>query len=277
MRAMWGWVFGIAMVGCKDLKGLPDLVNQKPKVTFDQLRIKDINFERVDSVFVLKVKNPYPVGLSLTSQEWSLGLAGNDFLDGSGGGGVKLKANGTAPVRIPVGTKFQDIFSVVGAMKGQDEIPYTLKTKLGFNTPVGEIKVPLNHQGTFPALHLPKIRLKALRLDRIDLASQTAKLALDLGVNSDQGSAIGFDAVNYGIKLDGANVANGRTAKANIGDSSTLTIPINVKLLELGSGIVQAIRNKGTLDVGFDAGIDVSTPFGVVPLDVVRSKSLKLQ
>lgn len=276
MRGMWGVVLLVGAVGCKDVKGLGDLMNTKPKVSFQKLQIKDIDFQRVQTVFVLKVDNPYPVGLKLTSKEWALAIDGNDFLDGKGGGGLKLAANGSAPVRIPVATRFQDLFAVAGAVKGKDEIPYVLNTKLGFDTPFGEVKVPLKKQGMFPALHLPRVSLKALRLDKLDLLTQTAKLSLDLGVGSDQGSAIGFDAVNYGIKFGGAQVATGRTSKKNIGDSGTLTIPIDLKLVKLGSGIVNAIKNKGTIDVGLDADIDVSTPFGPVPLGIARSKSLKL-
>jgi len=119
--------------------------------------------------------------------------------------------------------------------------------------------------------------LKALRLERIDLASQTAKLALDLGVGSDQGSNIAFDALRYDIALGGARVASGETSKSGIGDRSVLTNPIDQNLVQLGSGVASAVRSKGSLDVAFDAGIQVATPFGTVPLDIDRSRKLRLQ
>ena len=107
--------------------------------------------------------------------------------------------------------------------------------------------------------------------------SQTASLALDVGVTSDQGSNISFDGFDYKVKLDGERVVTGNTRLASIGESGTLTVPIDLNLLQLGAGVVRAIKNKGTLDVGLDADIDVATPFGVLPLQIDKAKSLKLR
>lgn len=275
------WMLGLGLAlglgGCKGIANMPDLANVKPDVRFSDLKIKAIDFDGVDTRFVLEVRNPYPVGLKLTKNDWVLKLADQPFLDGSDSKGIDIAANGRSPLRIPVSMRWADAFRVASGVKGEDEIPFMLRTKLGFRTPVGNVEVPLRHEGVLPALHTPKISLKALRVEGINLAKQTANLALDLGVASDQGSNIGFDKFAYDIAFNGRRVINGRTSLAGIGDSETLTLPIALNLLELGGGIANAIKNKGTLDVGLGANIDVATPFGVVPLNLDKAKSLKLR
>lgn len=278
MRALiLGLVFGLTTAGCQGgIPNINDLKNLRPEVHFKDLKVKGIDFQSIDTNFVMQVKNPYPVGMKLQSHSWSLALAGNDFVDGTGGK-LSIGANGASPVRIPVNMAWADAFRVAGAMKGKDEIPFVFKSRMGFNTPIGEVKVPLKHEGTLPALHLPRVRLAGLKVQGIDLLSQTASLALDLGVDTDQGSTISFDAVDYAVKFNGGRVANGNTQLRNINRSGTLRIPIDVNLLQLGTGVANAIKKKGNLDVGLAAQIDVGTPFGAVPLNIDKAKSLKLK
>ena len=279
MRALaYGLGLALLTTGCKggSIPGLPELRSLKPEVAFKDVKIRDITFQGLDTRFVLEVKNPYPVGMKLLSNDWSLALAGNEFLDGSGGR-VNIEAGRKSPVRIPVAMDWTDAFAVAGAMKGRDEIPFELHTRMGFSTPVGEVKVPLRHSGSLPALHKPQVRLQGLRVDGLDLVKQTARLELDVGVDTDQGATISFDAIDYGIRFNGTRVADGNTRLSNIDGSGTLTVPINVNLLELGGGIARAIKNKESLDVGLAANIDVGTPFGSVPLQVDKARSLQLK
>lgn len=266
----------MALSACKGIANMPDIRVVKPELTFKDLRVKAIDFQGIDTRFVLRVQNPYPVKLKVASNDWKLKLAGEDFLDGTGGK-LDIEARQSSPVRIPVAMQWADMFRVAGSLKGKDEIPFVLRTTMGFDTPLGRVQVPLRHQGTLPALHKPRISLKGIRVEGLNLATQTARLALDVGVASDQGAAIGFDAFDYRIRFNGANVVNGQTSMANIGDEGTLTVPISLKLLNLGAGIVRAVKNKGTLDVGLAADIDVATPFGIVPLQVDRSKNMQLR
>lgn len=277
MRAIIvGLLLSLTTTGCDGkIPNMAELRKLKPEVNFKDVKVKGITFQNIDTDFIMQVKNPYPVGMKVASNDWSLSLAGSDFLDGSGGK-LNIGANGRSPVKIPIKMAWADAFRVAGAMKGKDEIPFVFQTRMGFNTPVGEIKVPLRHEGTLPALHVPRVQLNGLKVKGIDLATQTAKLALNLGVESDQGSNISFDAFDYNVKFNGSRVANGNTRLANIGGSSNLSIPINVNLLELGAGIANAIKTKGNLDVGLGAQINVGTPFGSVPLNIDKAKKLKL-
>jgi len=262
--------------GCKQFPNLGALGKVAPKVSFKNLKVQNIDFTKIDTKMVLEIENPYPVALKLADKSWTLGLAGSPFLDGADNEGLNIPANGTAPFKIPVSLKWKDAFALASAVKGEDHIPFDFHADLGFNTPVGPVRVPVNHKGELPALSAPKVKLKGLRVKKIDLLRQTASLALDLNVSSEQKTALSFEKFAYGIKLNDTAVADGMSELANL-DGGEMTLPINLKLLELGASLVKAVTTKGSLQVALDADAEVGTPFGVIPLKIAEGTKLQLK
>lgn len=254
------------LVGCKQLPNIKDLKDLLPEVHFSDMKIEKIDFDGLDAKAVLDVTNPYPVGLSLADTSWKLGLAGNPFLDGTDSEGLQIGPAESSKLRIPFGLKFIDAFKVVTDAKGKDQLPYDFEANLGFDTPVGRVDVPVKKQGELPALHIPKLSLKALRVDGLDLKSQTAKLALDLQMQTDQGAALTFEGFDYDVSFAGSRVADGTALFQSVAGQSDVTLPINLKLLDLGAAIVSAVTKKTPLEVRFTGDASIGTPFGPVPL-----------
>jgi hypothetical protein len=92
-------------------------------------------------------------------------------------------------------------------------------------------------------------------------------------MKSDQGTPLSIAGLNYGLKLSGTEVATGETRS----DGSTVTLPIELKLLELGVVIVDAITKKTELKVGFDADATIGTPLGEIPLAISELATLALK
>ncbi len=276
MRA-WPLAALLLLTGCAKLPKLGDLQDYLPKVTFKKLDVKDVDFKGATSTFVLNVDNPHPIGLDIPAVNWDLDLGGTDFLNGVKDTPISLAAQDVKPVRVPVDVKWKSIFDVVQATKGKDAVPYAFGGDIKVETPVGPLKVPFKHEGDLPVIHTPKVSLKGLRVAKLDVLKNTATLELDIGLDSDQGSAIGVDAFDYDIKLSGTKVADGKAAISAIDGSTTATLPMNLKLLELGTTIVNAITKKTSLDVGLDADASFDTPLGVVPLKINETQSLKLK
>jgi hypothetical protein len=268
------WLPLVAAMGCKQLPNMRELKDLLPEVQFDELKVDDIDFQRLEAKFVLDVTNPYPVELDLAETSWKLGLAGSPFLDGTNEKGTLIAASETSKVRIPFTMRWADAFAVVSQAREADTMPYTLDADLGFDSPVGRVDVPLHREGDMPALHAPKISLKGLRVAGLDLAKQTATIEVDLGLDSEQASALTFEAFEYGLKLAGNDVASGRAQVGSVQDSKTVTLPADIRLVALGEAAIEALTKKKPVKVRLTGDASVGTPFGVVPFDFDESADL---
>lgn len=272
----------LTLSGCAKGGGLGGLGIEKylPTVKFDKFNVKDLSFEKIDTVFVFDVQNNVPIKLPLGSFSWNLDLAENSFLKGDNSKGFTLEPNASSKLRIPVTAVFKDLFTAIAGLSGKDTVPFKLSGKMGFDTPLGEIKLPYQSRGDFPVLRIPKIQIAKLRVDKLDVLGHTARLALDLNVSHEQASAMQFLDFDYAFKLGGKSLVSGvirSLADVPGGQSEVVSIPINIDLLAAGTTIVSAITNHSKMDVGLDANMNVKTPFGDVPLKIASLSSLKIE
>ncbi|MEZ4235443.1 MAG: LEA type 2 family protein [Myxococcota bacterium] len=264
----------LGLAGCTDPKSMKDLKKLLPEVTFQDLKVDHIDFQGLDAKIVLDVKNPYPVGLDLSEASWKLGLSGSPFLDGTNDKGLSVEANDTGKLRLPFSLQFEDAFRVVTQSQGLEQLPYTFDADLGFDTPIGNVNIPFAHQGDLPALHVPKVSLTSLRVGGIDLAHQTASVEVGLKLQSDQPSALSFDTFGYDLLLAGKHVADGQTKIGAVEGVKEVTLPVDIKLLEVGSAIVNILQSHDPVNVRLKADAQVGTPFGAVPFAVDQTASL---
>lgn len=266
----------VVLAGCG--KHTPGLKKLLPKASFAKFEVEKIDFEHAETVFVFDIENPYPVGLDLAKLDWKLGVAGNPLLDGTRDKGVNVDPASTSKVRVPVAVRFEDIFAVAADAKGAGEVPWAMDVTMGFQTPIGPIDLPLHETGVMPALTAPRVKLEALRLGRLDVAAGTVGLELDLGLESDQTKPVNFERFAYGLTFEGERVIDGNATIAPIVDGKGLvTLPIDLKLVNLGAAIVQALTKKSELQVGIEADAAVATPFGAIPLKVNKERKLQIQ
>lgn len=261
-------LLAFTVVGCDQF----DLDDYLPDVTFQRMEVKAIDFQHIGTDFVFVVDNPNPVDIGLSSFSWGLDLEDVNLLSGENPDGFQLEAVGESELRLPVDLVWADAWATVQATRGQDMVGFGLDGHFGFMTPLGEARLPYDEGGEFPALRTPTFRPAKLRVQGLNLLTQSATVALDMAVDNDHGSTLSFQGAAYTIKLGSVDVGAGNTEF--LGDvagatEGTLTIPFTVNLLSVGTTVANAIINKTPLPVQFDAAIDVGTPFGVVPLDVL--------
>jgi len=260
----------ILSVGLMALTGCSELEPFLPKVKFDKLGVRDITFQQANVDFVFSIENPNPVNVSLASFTYALGFEETPLLSGDNLDGFELVAMGSSDLELPVDLVFADAWNTVQATRGEDEIGFGLDGKFGFDIPeMGEVQVPYDAGGSFPALRTPVINLKALRATKVDLFTQTASLELDLGIDNDHFSTLFFSSLDYDLKLGGSSVADGLIAdlaEVDGANSETVILPINVNLLNVGTSVVNAITGNGALDVKLAATVDVLTPFTDLPI-----------
>jgi LEA14-like dessication related protein len=270
----------LLLAGCPKNIKLPDLSAMTPKVRFDDVKLGKPDWKGVDAEFVVAVDNPNPVGVKLASWTWDLDIAGSDLLAGDQQDGAQLEAAGESKLAIPARLQFADLLEVGKAAKGQAEVPFTVSGTMGFNTPLGVVTVPWEDNGTLPVLRKPKIRVQGLKLAKLDVLAGQVDLLLDLGVSHEGGGTLSLADVDWTLDLGGKRVADGTAAKlaeVAAGQESTISLPIGVKVVTLGTSLVKALKNKQDIQVDFGADANVGTPLGVLPLKISEGSSVKVQ
>jgi LEA14-like dessication related protein len=268
------WFLLIGLIGCDELRNLA------PEVRFSRLEVDDISFEKIDAGFVFVVDNPHPIGFGLDRFTYAFELEGIELLNGTEPGGLSLPAGGEAEVRLPASLLWQGVYDTIRATRGEDDVGFGLSGDFGFDTRFGPVDIPYDAAGQFPALRTPKFSLGKLRVDNINWAALTATVALDLAIDNDHKSNLVFDQVDYRVRLANREVAQGLlpTLGAVSGASArTVSVPLTLNMLDVGQSIFDVIAGGSQINAGFDATMDVDTPFGVVPLTVNERGQVSIQ
>ena len=279
LRAAIAIAVVLSMSSCAALQQLGvDLSQYRPRVHFDGLKMRGIDWTKVDLDFKFRIDNPNPLNVKMDAFTWALDLAGTRALDGQNNQGIQLKANDSSHFTLPVSLTFARIFQLAGALKGKDNVPFSLAGDFGFNTPVGMVRVPYQKQGQVPVLHKPKISLAGVRKGNVNLLGGSATVFVDLNVANDGGgSAMNFSGFDYALKIGGKSAVSGVVSNlANVGGGAVrkVSLPVNLNLAALGMTVVSALTNRGSLPVAIDAKMQVSTPFGAVPLKIADGRQL---
>lgn len=260
--------------------GCEELNEFIPTVQFDSFGVNEIDFERIDVDFKFRVDNPNPVRVDLSSFSYALGLEDVPLLDGDNEDGFTLEASDASELVLPVGLAWATAWETVQATRGKDDVGFGLLGHFGFDTPLGEARIPYDESGDFPALRTPKFHFNQLRVTNLNLISTnpTATMELDLGIDNEHESSLFFDSFDYGLRLNGQPLATGliNTFEVQGDQQGELRLPIEISLLTAGTSIVNAITGGGALDVGLDANMDVDTPFGIVPLSIDEAGALNV-
>ena len=249
-----------------------------PTVSFSRLDVKSVTFEDVQADFVFKVNNPNPIDIKLARFDYLLAFEGVDFLDGDDPDGLELLGDADNELALPVGFTFQGLYDMVQATRGQDDIGFNLEGSFGFNTPAGVVNLPYDAGGDFPALRTPKFTPQKVRVQNLDFSGAT--LALDLAVDNEHESNLIFEQFDYQLSLEGSSLASGLVDNLGTVDGATegtLTLPFDVSFADAGAGLYDALTGGDKIDVGIGAGMDVDTPFGVIPLSIDETGKVSLQ
>ncbi|MCO4743376.1 MAG: LEA type 2 family protein [Proteobacteria bacterium] len=273
----------LALAGCPKLGDLGNMVNldkYTPKLSFDTVKLVDVNWETATADFVFQVSNPNPVEVKVATFSYGLALSEQPFLSGTNDDGMALASEGDTELVLPVSIKFTDAISTAQAVAGSDTIPFALKGDFGFNTPLGVVKVPYDEAGELPVLRLPKIAIAGARVAEFKPLQNKATLEIDLGVTHEQGATLDFSQFDYNVGLNGGSIASGlvdNLASVEAGTTGLVTLPIELNLLEMGATVVQAISKKEKIDLSLGAGLNVKTPLGVIPLSIDETGKVQLQ
>ena len=209
--------------------------------------------------------------------DYALAFEDVEWLSGDDPDGLVLTAEGASELALPVSLEYAELWGMVQAVRGQDDIDFGLDGSFGFDTPIGPLDIPYDERGGFPAPRRPEISLKKVKLK--DLSLQGASFDVKLDVDNDHGSNLFFQNLDYELSLAGVDVGGGFIddwGTVEGANQQTLSIPVEVSFAQAGTALYQVLQGE-QLKVDIAGDVDVDTPFGIVPLEFDRSKQVSLE
>lgn len=242
-----------------------------PTVKFNRLDVTGLSFEEIGIDFVFDVDNPNPIGIPIQRFDYALAFEGIEFLSGNQPDGLRIAADDSSSVALPLALDFDGIFETAEAVRGLDYIGFGLEGGFGFDTDIGPVDVAFDEEGDFPALRTPRIDLSGLNV--LQATGDEVEFGLDIDVDNDQGSNLDFADLGFQMKFAGAQVGQGDMEEVGTvpgATTKTFRIPFGVDYVD-AIGALAAASTGEPLDVEMDAEVDVDTPFGLVPLLIDES------
>ncbi len=264
-----------ALTGCETVEKLAGGI-RKPKATVVSTGMTDLSFEGIALRFDVRLDNPNPIGIELAGFDYELLVDENSFVSGTYDRAVEIEAEGESIIPIPVAFRFEDLLGGIQSLADRNETAYTVTTGFTFDLPVlDRVRVAASHSGTFPVVRLPALRVQALRLERLSLRG--AELALNLEVDNPNVFLLFLNTLDYELSVDGERWAAGTVRKPVEVDresASTLEIPIELDLLNMGRSVYGMLTESSQLDYGLSVDIGVGTSLPLIePVELSFAKS----
>ncbi len=248
-----------------------------PDVTFERVDVIAVDWDGVDADFVFDVNNPNPVDVGMDRFDYALAFQEVEWISGDDPDGLVLTAEGASELALPVSIEYADLWDMVQAVRGEDEIDFGLDGSFGFDTSMGPLDIPYSETGGFPAPRKPEISFKKIKLQSLTL--QGAEFDIKLDVDNDHGTSLRFENLDYQLSLAGVDVGSGMIDSWGEVDGAatrTLSVPIELSFADVGSALYQVFQGD-KVKVDLQGEVDVDTPFGLVPLTFDRSERVAIE
>ena len=250
---------------------------QKPDVKLQKVDVKSVDFQGAQLEALLEVTNKVPVDIMIGKVTWGVTIDKAHLVGGEIANGIAVAGHGTAPVTIPFGLKFEDLFRVSQKYKDQDTAPYRLEGTLDVETPIGPVTIPFHHDGTVPVLKIPEVDLSRVEVRGVNLLG--ADVRLGFHVRNPNNLALAIQSLDYNLTLAGARVAEGKLPGAlDLAAKSTGSFDADIKVsFSQAQQAAQSLASKNTADYLIGGSIAAKTPWGTVATPYSRAGTVKIQ
>ena len=238
-------VFVALLAGCAGVQELARSAVKEPKLTFRSAKVESLDMEGATVGFTWDLENPNGFGVDLARVGWTVDVEGTRIASGDLPGGLKIRANASAPVTFPVRVRFRDVPGIVSLLSsGKDVIQYRLGGTLGVRTPLGILDLPLSHQDRLRLPTIPRFALEGISVRRMTLSEVT--LDLRLRVRNPNAFPLPVGRIDYALAIGGASVAGVEGAElAGVAGAGSAVVAIPVRLDVLSAGRAAAEISRG--------------------------------
>ncbi|HYO52298.1 LEA type 2 family protein [Archangium sp.] len=254
------------LAGCASLQSMLKKAFKQPRLTFKSARLSQASLADATIDLVYQLENPNPLGLSLASVDYAFFVEDKQVVAGTPAKGINIAANGSSELVFPANVKFADIVSVVQTFLNKDSARYKAQGTLGVQTPLGVLRFPLEHEGTFEVPKIPQVQFESPRISNVTL--QGATVEFPLTVKNRNSFPLPVSGISGALKVAGSNVGDLSTGDLGLiepGSTRQLTLPLKINFLSAAAA-ANALRSGGNAQVKLDGRL-VSGGQNV-PLDV---------
>lgn len=250
----------LLLSGCESLRDAVDAIH-KPEVRIDAVELEALSFSGLTLRFDVEIRNPNPIGISLSGFDYELQIEGTPFVSGEVDEKVAIAARGRSIVPLPVELGFEELVRTIRELEDREEAAYQLTSGFSFDLPVlGRVRIPVSKKGSVPILRFPGLQVRGLRLNTISVSG--ASLDLELEMRNRNNFKIFIESLEYRFRVDGRDWASGmRRKKVRLGenDIAELTIPIELDFTAVGRSVYQMILGADALQYTLEGNVDVGT------------------
>ncbi len=261
-KLMFGFVVLILSTACSNLDQAMQLANiDKPTVSVSDTRITGISFDQAKLEFTLDVNNPNPIPVQLAGLDYNFLVNGQQLLAGEQREGVKIAANQTSQVKLPLVLKFADIFESVKNLSNSKTLDYSIKTDALIDLPLmGITRVPAEKTGQVPVPQLPKISLGGINIKSLGLTGAD----VEIGLNLNNPNAFGIDIrdLGYDLIINGKHWLKSQETKTiSLAESATsqVNVPLHLNFLDMGRTLAEMLSKQNPLEYQLVGNMNMDT------------------
>src|SRR5512144_2818854 len=136
----------VLLSGCAGLQDLAKAAFREPRLAFMSAALDKLDLDGATLAFTWEIENPNALGLDLARAGYQIEVEGTRVAAGDLPAGLKIPANGKAPLTFPVRVRFRDVPGIVSLLgSGKEDLGYRLSGSLGVRTPLGVLDLPMSH------------------------------------------------------------------------------------------------------------------------------------
>jgi LEA14-like dessication related protein len=129
----------LGLTGCSSLKKAVE----SPKITLDNIRVVNLGLLEAQLDVVLNIANPNSIDFDVKGLTYVLDINSKQVTSGTLKEPVKVLANKTTTVSLPLAVKYSDVLSSALKLLQKDGLPYHILGKVQ----IGPFNIPFDKEG----------------------------------------------------------------------------------------------------------------------------------
>lgn len=262
---------------CAELLNLITMANiKKPIASVINTKITRLSFSQADLLIDIKVDNPNNTGIDLAGMDFNLKVNNNSILSGNKNDSLKIPANGSSTIQIPLTVKYEDLYKVFTSLAGDDKSSYQFECGLSFDLPIlGLVNIPISKSGELPLLKSPKVKIKKLRLKTFSYSA--AYFDLDISVSGSGGIPLVIDNLSYDFSVAGNMWIGGESLRKialNNEQENVITIPFKLDFISMGRAVYDIVAGSSKFDYDLKGRFNISSENPLLKASEISFKDL---